>query len=129
MEKESTVACKWINNFLPHSKISIAYNTQNKISVDLHSHLVYEYIYGRCPKRYIGESVRLFTTRKHEHTSGQPEKTEITLRSSIHPIKEENFKTKFRTRYTKTAEAMYIKSMPSSNLLNDNRQQIPILVF
>ena len=83
---------------------------RDRIYVDLHFHLVYQYICGRCPKRYIGESVGHFTTRKHEHTSGQPEKTETTLHSSIHPIKAENFKIKFRTRYTKTAEAMYIKS-------------------
>ena len=76
LEKEGTQICRWINNCLTKSKISIAYSTKktasffpnkDKISSDLHSHLVYEYNCGRCPKRYIGESVRHFTTRKEEH--------------------------------------------------------------
>ena len=138
LEKEEAQVCRWINNSLAKSKISTAYSTKktssffpnkDKISSDLHSHLFYEYVCGRCPKRYIGESVRHFTTRRDEHISGQPEMTEVTQHSAIHKVMPENFKIKFRTRYTKTAEAICIKMAKQSDLLNEKQQQIPIMVF
>ena len=53
--------------------------------------------------------------------------TEVTQHSAIHKVMPENFKIKFRTRYTKTAEA--IKMEKQSDLLNEKQQQVPIMVF
>ena len=77
--------------------------------------------------RYIGETKRHFLTRINEHISGQPNATEVTTHN--HCPKKEDFKVLLRTRFTKTAEAIFIKSSPRQVLLNEKEQQVPILLF
>ena len=69
---------------------------------------------------------RHFITRKKEHLKGQPKPTEVTQHE--HKPAGDNFKIVFRTRFTKTAEALFIQSFPS-NLLNEKDKQIPLLLF
>ena len=84
------------------------------------SHLVYKFECGHCPKCYIGETVRHL---------GKPEQTEVTKHSLVHPASKDNFFISLRTKYTKTAEAMFLKVSDASNILNEKEQQVPLYVF
>ena len=129
--------CMFINRLLKDNTISIAYNTQktssffpnkDQVAQNLLSHLVYQYDCGRCHMRYIGETKRHFVTRMDEHITGKNSNaTEVS--SHNHSPDYSNFKILFRTRFTKTAEALLIKAAPQELLLNEMEKQIPILVF
>ena len=108
-------------------KTASFFKNKDAIVNGLRSHIVYEFNCGRCNKRYIGESKRHFQTRTDEHITGNPP-SEISAHEHI--ATSSDFKILFRSRYTKIAEALFIKSCNhKENLLNEMKQQIPISVF
>ena len=104
------------------------FKNKDPISSDLKSKCVYSYTCGRCKSVYIGETLRHFSRRRHEHLEGYPTPTEI----SAHPHKPEieNFKLLATTRHHKLLESIMIKENldQGNSLLNLKDASIPLLL-
>ena len=93
------------------------FSNKDKIPTCVRSNIVYSYTCDQClGHQYIGQSVRHFYTRKHEHINGSANPTEVT--SHIHTVKEENFAIVVHTKYTSIGESLIYHSVPPSKRLN-----------
>ena len=99
---------------------------KDKMSHFLSSNVVYKFNCEHCRACYIGETKRHLSTRVHEHITGKPSPTEISLH--VHVAKQEHFTILARTKYTKIAEALYIKN-EHSELLNERNASYPLSLF
>ena len=111
--------CTKSSSFLPN---------KDKVSKDLQSNVVYQYVCDQCSGHtYTGETTRHFSTRRNEHMRGKPVATEISLHH--HALKKENFTIILRTRHTFIAEALINQKVLPQNRLNNYAPPFKLQLF
>ena len=136
-DQETKKALHSINRVLPAGvRLAIAYRTYktsnlfpNKDPVPqcLSSNVVYKFHCRQCNSCYIGETRRHLATRITEHVHGRPQDSEITKHS--HKAGPDDFTIIHRTKFTKIAESLVIKSIPKCYLLNEHDSSMPLSLF
>ena len=136
-EQETLRAVRTINRILPdHFKLNVVFQTaktasifpnKDKVSPCLSSNVVYKFTCRQCYCCYVGETRRHLVTRINEHLNGRPQDTEITKHR--HVASNDDFAIVFRTKHTRIAESLVIKSTKNDKLLNEHESSIPLLLF
>ena len=104
------------------------FSNKDKVSKELQSNVIYSYDCDLCPgHKYIGETVRHFSTRKREHITGEKGPTEIS--SHVHLPKDSNFSIVTRTPHTLIAESLIYHTVPPALRLNKYHPPYELQIF
>ena len=113
--------------YIPSNTSALLPN-KDAVAKHLASSIVYQYQCEHCHKCYIGETVRHMCTRVKEHINGKPEVTEVNQHQ--HQSTAQQFTILCRTKFTKVAEALYIKKKRQTlSLLNVHNRSLPLYLF